>query len=334
MKIYYSLESIKEVLKETNSSKIVLVSSNYLISNCQWAISEIIKMSPLEIKIVRIPNGEKAKEWTVLEKLLKEFVKAGLDRKSLVVALGGGSVTDLVGFAASIYQRGVRYINIPTTLLAQVDGSIGSKTAINFLNCKNQIGSLHNPIAVIMDNRFLKTLKRDQIIDGLGEIIKAGFIKDPKILKLIEAHNIKIIDSPSIKELISRSIKVKQYFVEKDPQDNGVRQLLNFGHTVGHALELKYGLSHGEAVLIGMVEELKIAEKLKETKTEVRYFLEKLLNNLGIELKQLKIDWKYILRDKKIVGNEIDFPIIKKIGESKIIKIKVDKLKKYIKNKC
>jgi len=326
MKVYYSLESIKAVLKNIKPSKIALVSSNYLIKNCQWAISKIIKMSPIKIELIRIPNGEMAKEWEALGKLLNEFIRAGLDRKSLVIALGGGSVTDLVGFASSIYQRGIRYINIPTTLLAQVDSSIGGKTAINFLGYKNQIGSFYDPIAVIIDSHFLETLKKEQIIDGFAEIIKAGLIKDPRILEIIKSHDIEVSKSPLVKELILRAIRVKQYFIKRDPKDKNIRQILNFGHTIAHALELKYGLSHGEAVLIGMIEELKIAEKLKETKPEVRILLEIILNNLGIRLKQLRPDWKDILRDKKIIGDEINLPIIKKIGEAKIIKVKLDKL--------
>lgn len=326
MKVYYSLESIKAVLKDIKPSKITLVSSSYLISNCQWAISKIIKASPSKIKLIRIPNGETAKEWEALGKLLNEFIKAGLDRKSIAIALGGGSVTDSVGFASSIYQRGIRYINVPTTLLAQVDSSIGGKTAINFLDYKNQIGSFHNPVAVIIDSRFLKTLKKEQIIDGLAEIIKAGLIKDPHILEIIKSRNIEIGKDSLVKELILRSIRAKQYFTKRDPKDKNIRQILNFGHTVAHALELKYRLSHGEAVFIGMIEELKIAERLRETRPEVRFFLEKLLDDFGLILKQLKPDWKYILRDKKIIGNEIYLPVIKKIGEAKIIKIKIDKL--------
>ena len=326
MEVYYSLESIKAVLKDIKPSKIVLVSSNYLISNCQWAISKLIKISPSKIKLIRIPNGEIAKEWEVLGKLLHEFIKTGLDRKSLVIALGGGSVTDLVGFASSIYLRGISYINIPTTLLAQVDSSIGGKTVINFLGYKNQIGSFYNPTAVIIDSRFLKTLRKEQIIDGFAEIIKVGLIKDPRILEIIKSYNVKISQSPLVKELIFRSIKVKQYFIKRDPKDKNIRQILNFGHTVAHALELKYGLSHGEAVLNGMIEELKIAEKLRETKPEVRFFLEKLFNDLDIKVKQLRPDWKYILRDKKIIGDEINLPVVKKIGEAKIIKIKIDRL--------
>lgn len=326
MRIYYSLESIEEILRNMRPSKVVIVSSRYLISNCNWAIPKIKNISPVKVEFILIPDGETAKEWKILENLLKEFIKAGLDRKSLVVVLGGGSVSDLVGFASSIYQRGIRYINIPTTLLAQADSSIGGKTAVNFLGYKNQIGSFYDPAAVIIDTRFLKTLKRRQVIDGLAEIIKSGLVRDPRILEIIKSHSFKIIKKSIIKEIILRSIRIKQYFIKKDPGDKNIRQVLNFGHTIGHAVELKYGLSHGEAILIGMIEELKIAEKLKKTKPDVRISLEKILKNLDIDLKQLKPDWKYILHDKKNMGDEINLPIIKKIGDTKLIKIKLNKL--------
>jgi 3-dehydroquinate synthase len=326
MKVYYSLELIKAVIKDLKPTKIVLVSSGYLISKCGWAFIKLAKLSPDKIQIIRVPDGEKAKEWPFLEKLLGKFIKAGLDRKSLVIALGGGSVTDLAGFASSVYQRGIRYINVPTTLLAQVDASIGGKTAINFFGYKNQIGTFHNPAAIIIDSRFLKTLKRKQIIDGLAEIIKAGLIKDRRILEIIKKSNKKIGWNAVSGELILRAIRVKQYFVNKDPEDKNIRQILNFGHTIAHALELKYGLSHGEAVLIGMMEELKIAEKLGETKSEVRIYLKGILDGLDLDLKLLKPDWKYVLHDKKIIGDEISLPVIKKIGEAKLIKIKLKKL--------
>lgn len=334
LKIHFSLKSLKTILEEADYSKIVLVSSNNLISKLSWAISELEKTVSTKIEIIQIPDGEAAKEWDVLKELLNDFIKAGLDRKSLVIGLGGGSVTDLVGFASSIYQRGVSYINIPTTLLAQVDSSIGGKTGINFLSYKNQIGSFYNPETTIIDSRFLKTLTEEQIIDGLAEIIKAGLIKDKAILEIIASHNLNTLtEQHIIEELILKSIKVKEYYTEKDPKDLNIRQILNFGHTVGHALELKYGLSHGEAVLIGMIEELKLGEKLlEETKTEVRSSLDKLLKNLNINLnkKQLKIDWKSILHDKKISGKKINLPIIKELGEAKLIKVKLDKLQQFL----
>jgi len=257
-----------------------------------------------------------------------------LDRKGLVIALGGGSITDLVGFASSIYLRGINYVNIPTTLLGQVDSGIGGKTAINFGGYKNQVGSFYEPINIIIDVRFLKTLDKSQIVDGLAEIIKAGLIKDPTILDILKSHSlIGLKEKPTIEELISKAVKVKEYFTSRDPRDSGIRQILNFGHTVAHALELKYKLSHGQAVLIGMIEELKFGEKLGKTKPEVISHLNEIIRGLGIspETKGFIVDWGSILHDKKVLRDEITMPIIKKIGEAELINIKLDKLLSLVK---
>ncbi|HDH31702.1 MAG TPA: 3-dehydroquinate synthase [Candidatus Wolfebacteria bacterium] len=334
LNINYSLKSLKIIVEKVKPSKIVLVSSNNLIPKLNWAITELKELTPVEIKIIQVPDGEVAKEWGVLKELLSDFIEVGLNRKSIVIAFGGGSITDLVGFASSIYQRGVPYINIPTTLLAQIDSSIGGKTAINFLDYKNQIGSFYNPIAIIIGSRFLETLTERQIIDGFAEIIKYGLIKDPSILEIIKSRNLAALREESVMEgLISKSIKVKEYFIEKDPYDLNIRQILNFGHTIAHSLELKYNLSHGEAVLIGMMEELKLGEQLGVASPEIKNYLGVLLKNLNITLnkKQLKVDWKSILHDKKISGKEINLPVVKKLGEAKLIKVRLDKLISLIK---
>lgn len=327
LNIKYSLKSLKIILEEIKPSKIILVSSDYLISKLNWVTDELKELTAFGI--IQIPDGETAKEWNVLECLLNEFIRAGLDRKSIVMALGGGAVGDLVGFACSIYQRGIPYINIPTTLLAQVDSAIGGKTAINFLNYKNQIGSFYDPIAVIIDNRFLETLNEEQIIDGLAEVIKAGLIKDPAILEIIQSHSLPELKGKPIEEIITKAIKVKEYFIEKDPKDRDVRQILNFGHTVGHALELKYGLSHGKAVLMGILKELELGEKLGETEPEVKDYLIKILDSLAISFNknQLEADWGAILHDKKTLGDKVNLPVVKRLGEVRMIKISLDELK-------
>jgi 3-dehydroquinate synthase len=312
----------------------VLVTSPLLSSKLSWAIKELNIIIP-SIKIVRVPNGEKAKEWDILKQLLSSFSKNELARNALVLGLGGGSITDLVGFASSIYLRGIDYINIPTTLLAQVDSSIGGKTAINFANYKNQIGSFYDPLATVIDVRFLSTLSKEQWIDGLAEIIKVGFVKDSTIIQIIRSNKFaNLAHSNTIKTLIDRSINVKEYYVKKDAKDIGVRQVLNFGHTIGHAIELKYKLSHGQSVLIGMAAELKIGELLGKTKPETRSEYMEILNNLGINLndKPLKIDFKYVLHDKKVLGNMITLPIIKSIGKVELQQVSLDKLAKLLQN--
>jgi len=280
-----------------------------------------------------IPDGEAVKEWKYVQKLLQRFVELGLDRESLVIALGGGSVGDLVGFVASLYLRGIRYIQVPTTLLAQVDSAHGGKTGVNFLGYKNQIGTVYQPLATIVDTRFLKSLAQEQIIDGLGEIIKTGLIKDPSILSFLKKEKVTTLaKNPRLLTLVKKSLAVKQFYVEKDPQEFGVRKMLNAGHTIGHAIELKNKLSHGRAVLIGLREELEMCESLGLTPRTVRKQVEDLLRSLGIQLEtNLSIDLRSLKHDKKLAGNQITLPVIKKVGQSRLVKIQLSTVEMYFK---
>ncbi len=325
-KIFHTLASIHKILKENKPSKVCIVTSKTLVKRLGWAIRE---MKIPASNIILLPDGEKAKTWKELEILLKQFSKLKLDRKSIVIALGGGTIGDITGFAASIYLRGIRYIQVPTTLLAQVDSAHGGKTGINFLAYKNQIGSSYLPIATIVDPRFIKSLGEEQIVDGLGEILKAGFIKDISILSLLRKHTLTtLVASPDLEKIIAKSIKVKKYFIEKDFKDNGLRQILNAGHTLGHALELKYKISHGRAIIIGMLQELKCMEALKLTDVSVRKDLEDLLTKLGIHIDmKMKADWNTIIHDKKITGTKIAFPVIVQTGKAKLVSIDLEQFK-------
>ena len=324
-----SVKSIKTILRGKKPTSIIIVSSKNLINKLDWAIKE---MNFPFASIIEIPDGESAKEWGEIEKLLKKFVNHNLGRNGIVIALGGGTIGDAVGFASSIYLRGVKYIQIPTTLLAQVDSAHGGKTGINFLGYKNQIGTFYSPLATIVDTRFIKSLSKEQIIDGLGEIIKAGIIKDSTILSFLKKETIdKLPASRKLLIIIEKAIKVKQYYINKDFKDTGVRQILNFGHTFGHAIELKYNISHGQAVIMGMLQELEVAEKLKLTPTSVKNNLEMLLESLGIKLDyKIKADHRSILHDKKLSGNQIFLPVILNEGKVKIIKLDAEKLKDFL----
>ncbi len=306
-----------------------IVTSGSLSKKLGWAIQELTQG---EVSLLLIPDGEKAKEWKEVEKLLRKFSEINLDRKSLVIALGGGTVGDMVGFATSIYLRGIPYIQIPTTLLAQVDSAHGGKTGINFLGYKNQVGSFATPRAIVVDPRFLTSLSRDQIIDGIGEIIKAGIIKDPSILSLLSKHTLEsLVNSGDLEKIIRKSIAVKNFFIQKDFKDQNIRQILNVGHTIGHALELKYKISHGRAVINGLVRELTLTESLGLTLPLVRTRLEALLTKLTIEVDHtMNIDWKTIIRDKKVSGNKIDLPIIEREGRARIIQLDLGLLKKTL----
>ena len=194
------------------------------------------------------------------------------------------------------------------------------------------VGSIYPAIATVIEPKFLNTLSADQIIDGLGEIIKAGLIKDSKIISLLEKENLStLLKSPNLQEIIKRAIAVKNFYVSKDMMDVGIRQMLNFGHTIGHAVELKYKISHGKAVIIGMLQELIIMEKLGITPLNVREELMKLLGSLSIKFdREYKPDWNSLLSDKKIQGSILMLPVIKTIGKSELLNMHLDDLKKLI----
>lgn len=225
-----------------------------------------------------IPAGESSKSFRYLMAILREMLSKGMKRNCIVVAFGGGVVGDLAGLAASLYMRGVRFVQIPTTLLAQVDSSVGGKTAIDFDGVKNIVGSFYQPESVIVDPRFLSTLPPREIRCGLGEIIKYGALNSQIYARLL--NNASNLSSPEfLEEITYMCIKHKAEVVEADEHDlTGIRQTLNLGHTTGHALELCYRKkSHGEFVLIGMYYELYIAQKLNVCGEEYAQSLKKLI---------------------------------------------------------
>ena len=213
-----------------------------------------------------IPQGEGSKNLEVYKDLVSGMLDCGISRKDTVVALGGGVVGDLAGFAAATYMRGVRFVNIPTTLLSQLDSSIGGKTGVDLEDTKNIVGAFWQPAAVIIDPDVLSTLPERQFRAGLAEAVKCGIIRDPELFAIFENGGIK----DNLEEIIYRSLKVKKDIVEADERESGDRKLLNFGHTFGHAYESYYGLGrylHGECVAMGMmtvVEDPQLKERLRK----------------------------------------------------------------------
>jgi len=216
------------------------------------------------LKIIKIilPNGESAKTWDSLNLIFTELLKFSMPRKTLILALGGGVIGDIAGLAASLYQRGVPYIQIPTTLLAQVDSSVGGKTAINHPLGKNMIGAFYQPRAVLIELDFLRTLPDREYFAGLAEVIKYGLIFDGEFFNFLEKNKNKILnkDPEILLKIIKKSCEIKSHIVSLDERESGLRAILNFGHTYGHAIETLTNYQtflHGEAVSIGMVLALK-----------------------------------------------------------------------------
>lgn len=214
--------------------------------------------------VIFLPSGEQHKRLASLERLATELSTAGADRSSLLIALGGGIVGDTGGFLAAIYMRGIPYIQVPTTLLAQVDSSVGGKTGVNLTTGKNLIGSFHHPLAVFADINVLETLPQRELRAGLFESIKAAIIRDPQLFRFLESNRASILscEPSALKRVVSASIAMKADVVGIDERESGLRMILNFGHTLGHAIEAETGykkLLHGEAIAWGMLAALHVS---------------------------------------------------------------------------
>ncbi len=256
------MELIGDLLKERGlKNPIVVTDTNVAMLHADKIVASL-RQSGFNPGLLVIPAGEAYKNLDTLSKLWHGFIENGADRKSTILALGGGVVGDLAGFAASTFMRGVNWVAMPTTLLAMVDASIGGKTGFDLPEGKNLIGSFYPPKLVLTDPQMLKTLPEAELISGLAEVVKAGIISDPDLFKIC-ANGLDWVKN-DLEEIIKRAVAVKIQVIEEDPYERGIRATLNLGHTVGHAVELvsSFQLRHGEAVAIGMVVEAKLAERL------------------------------------------------------------------------
>ena len=263
--------------------------------------------------IVTIKEGEASKNFDNYKMLLQKLVEYDFARSDAVIAVGGGVVGDLAGFVAASYMRGVDFYNIPTTVLSQVDSSIGGKVAIDFSGYKNLVGAFYPPKAVIIDPETLKTLPERQISNGLAEAVKMALTSNAKLFNIFENKNI----MENIDRIIEESLKIKRFVVENDERETGVRKILNFGHTLGHAIEVqKEGLYHGECVALGM---------LPMCSNEIRKRLIKVLEKLNLPTK-ISFDSDKIIEamkhDKKISGDSITVITVDEIGSYKMEDIK------------
>jgi 3-dehydroquinate synthase len=309
--------------KEYGKVRCVLITDSNVAGLYAKDVMGRFKNMGLETSMITIPAGEASKNMDTVLSVMKEMLKLGADRSSVVIALGGGVIGDLAGFVASIYMRGVPYIQIPTTLMAQVDSSIGGKTAVDLPEGKNLVGTFNQPQAIYIDLKFLETLPEKEVKNGLAEIIKAGIIEDLRLFNLLEAETeaIRARDRNILASIVEKACQVKKGIVELDEREKGLRRILNFGHTLGHAMEAEsaYKLSHGEGVSIGMVAAARISEKLYDLPEQDRERIENLIAAIGHPTKIPDcISTEGILArlktDKKKVGDTVHFVLIKKIG--------------------
>jgi 3-dehydroquinate synthase len=284
-----------------------------------------LSASGFETVLITIPAGEKSKRLAVVEKCLDQLAKHRLERKSFIVALGGGVVGDLAGFVAATYLRGIPFVQVPTTLLAQVDSSVGGKTGVNLKAGKNLVGAFYQPQLVLCDLDALKTLPKREYVSGLAEVIKYGVIYDAVLFAQLERNLPKLLqrDVPTLRSVIARCCEIKADVVGQDETESGLRAILNFGHTIGHAIENSSGYGkflHGEAIAIGQVAAAKLSQKILGLPSGDAGRIEQLFVHAGlpVRLKLNPIRRKKLLAamklDKKVSGGEVKFVLAKKIG--------------------
>ncbi len=286
--------------------------------------------SGFTVKFKTVPDTEKSKSIETAASLIKDITAYDKKRKIFIIAFGGGVVGDLAGFTASIYRRGIPYIQVPTTLLAQVDSSIGGKTAVDLSQGKNLVGAFYQPRLVFTDTALLKSLDARQVRAGLAEVIKYGIIKDARLFKFMEDNYKDILSlKPSALEfIITRCSKIKADVVSLDEkEEKGIRTILNFGHTIGHAIEAASGFkgyNHGEAIALGMLTASDISAQLGLTSIAATQRIEDLITAVGLPIKIQKIPFLKIIKmhyhDKKFTGSQNRFVLIKGIGRTKIVK--------------
>jgi 3-dehydroquinate synthase len=293
-------------------------------------VENSLKKIDQQVVRVIIPDGEAHKNWETLQLIFNGLMEAGADRKSTIIALGGGVIGDMAGFAAASFMRGIAFIQIPTTLLSQVDSSVGGKTGINHPLGKNMIGAFHQPVAVIADLRTLTTLPPKELAAGLAEVVKHGAIADAEFLSWIESHisELNTCDLSAMEHAVLRSCEIKSAVVAADEKENGIRAHLNFGHTFGHAIEAGMGYGdwlHGEAVGCGMV----IASELS---MELGYITAQEVKRLTQIIAELHLPitppiWsvnKYLdlmSHDKKAEQGSIKYVVLEKLGQANVQKV-------------
>lgn len=327
-KIIYSRQIEKELLKwiqKYNGRKIFLATEETV--DKLWISKFDTFLQSNGIKKVVIPAGENNKKIESVAKIWDYLSSNGGDRKSLLINIGGGMLTDLAGFAATTFKRGIDFLNVPTTLLSQVDASVGGKTGINFGGFKNEIGTFKEPIAVLINTDFLLTIDKENFISGFSEMIKHGLIYSPKHLADLEKFNIENIDYDLLQGIIGDSVNVKSYFVSNDPTEQNIRKALNFGHTIGHAFE-SYAMQqnrpiqHGYAVAYGMIAELYLSVKeCNFPENELNRLTKWLLDLYGkfeISVKDFDALFELMTHDKKNESGRINFTLLSEIGKIEI----------------
>lgn len=318
-------DDLSNVLNSNHYDKLFILTDEHTDKLCYPFIESISEIN--KAKRVVLPANDSNKTLENLTQVWKFLTNNGATRHSLLVNLGGGMITDLGGFAAATYKRGIAYINIPTTLLGSVDASVGGKTGINFGGYKNEIGAFHNALHVIISAAFLHTLSQKDILSGYAEMIKHGLLDSKEIWDRTINFDLQSINYTILNDLVMESVLIKQRIVEQDPYEKNIRKALNLGHTIGHAFEsfaLKNGhpIPHGYAIAYGLVAELFLSHKLcnfpQSTLNQVIEFVKQNYGQFSIQREDFTSLFQYMIHDKKNEGDTINFTLLSDIGEIKI----------------
>ncbi|MDA3780912.1 MAG: 3-dehydroquinate synthase [Bacteroidales bacterium] len=322
---------LTQYLQAKEYSKVLILVDTNTEKKCLSYFKNLKQFASLHLII--IPPGDKNKNIESTQVIWEYLSTHNADRSSLLINLGGGMICDLGGFAASTFKRGINFINIPTTLLSQVDASIGGKTGINFLGLKNELGLFQSAKQVLIDSVFLKTLDKRNILSGWAEMIKHTLIYNYESFKILSKNKIKNINYEQLNILIEHSINIKKHFVDNDPEEQGIRKSLNFGHTFGHAFEsffltTKNNLLHGEAIAHGMICELILSKKRfcidTEKINEIISYLLSLYKKIEIDENDFEKISLLMSHDKKNTNTNINITLLKDIGKP-IINQKLNK---------
>ncbi|MCP5061937.1 MAG: 3-dehydroquinate synthase [Ignavibacteriae bacterium] len=318
-----SFVQLPKLLKKENLTNNLLL---VIDKNVHRYYSQIIDgtFSRIKHKRIVLTSTEKNKNFETLNKIHSLLIKNNFGRDAIIIAIGGGIIGDVTGFAAATFMRGIKYVQVPTTLLASVDSSVGGKTGINFNSTKNIIGSFHQPELVVIDTEFFKTLPEEELLCGIGEIIKYCFLTDEQFFNYVKKNiqNLLLLKPSSIQHVITKSIKFKGNVVSADEKESGIRKILNLGHTFAHAFEVEqnHKLKHGQAVIVGITCSLYLSKELGiVSEDDFRKYLDFLLLFADkIKLRKVNITRIYNImkKDKKNRSNEIRFVLANKIGNT------------------
>ena len=329
----------QEVVRLGDFSRRGLVTDDVVRPAVAESLQAHLEAQGLEAVLFSFPPGEKTKSVETVLDLCGRLLDNGFDRQSVLLAVGGGVVGDITGFAAAMYLRGIGYIQVPTTLLAQVDSSIGGKTGVDLPSGKNLLGAFHQPLLVVIDPDVLVSLPREAMQDGLAEAAKVGLIADARLVDMVEQEGQSLLDgrNPELEGVILRACRVKCRVVSQDEREVGLRRILNFGHTVGHALEAAsaYTVSHGRAVAVGMGVAIRCSERWVGLSSPHAARALAMIEKLGLPTRLPKgVEPEAVLarleRDKKILGEVCHFVLLSEIGRPVVKAIPLDDLRREL----